>query len=306
VRGKAGAPVVLRPAAFDTSAPIRTRIPFKQISNEMAFWREAMVLGEQERQDLMKAVAQNDPFLDTMLANIFDDARNLVLGANAAVERMRMMLLSTGAIQFTADGAPYDYAYGFDQAKQSVTLTGAAAWDQPDTSAPITDLVDAMKAAKMSAARCLITADTFRKICMSKSVRLAMFPQPAGVTPPPVPPTQVLAYFAANWRVTFEIIEEEPNTFRERVDGDDMQMFPDGVATLIPAEGALGDTFYGTTPEEADLMLSNAANVQVVDTGVAISTYVTPVAPIQLSTTVSQIALPSCERIDRMHIINAY
>ena len=306
VKGKAGAPVVLRPAAFDTSAPIRTRIPFQTITNEMAFWRESMVLGERERQDLMKAVAQADPFMDAMLANIYNDAFHLMLGANAAVERMRMKLLSTGTIQFTADGVPYDYAYGFDQAKQSITLTDGNAWDQSDTADPLTDIDTAMRKAKMSSARVLITADTFRKICACKSVRLAMYPQPPGVLPPPVPPTHVLAYFATNWRITFVIIEEEPNTFRERVGGADMKMFPDGVATLIPADGVMGDSFYGTTPEEADLMLSGVTNVQIVGAGIAVATYVTPVAPIQLSTTVSQIALPSCERIDRMYIINAY
>jgi len=39
VKGKSGAPVVLRPAAFDTSAPIRTRIPFERVAHEMPFWR---------------------------------------------------------------------------------------------------------------------------------------------------------------------------------------------------------------------------------------------------------------------------
>jgi len=306
VKGKSGAPVVLRPAAFDTSAPIRTRIPFQRVIHEMPFWRESMVVGERERQDLMRALASNDPFLEMLLVEIYNDANGLVLGAGAAVERMRMKLLSTGFIQFTAEGVPYDYDYGFDQAKQMTTLVGAAAWDQPETAAPLTDIQEAMIKARASSARLLLTADTFRKICACKSVRLAMFPQPAGVVPSPIPPAQVAAYFETAWRVSFMIIEEEPNTFLERVGGEEMRMFPDGVATLVPVAGALGDTFYGTTPEEADLMLSSATNVQVVDTGVAVATHVTPVAPIQLSTTVSQIALPSYGRIDRMHIINAF
>lgn len=303
-KGKSGAPVVLRPAAFDTAAAVRGRIPFTLINNEMAFWRESMVVGERERQQILRAAATGDPFLQTLLTDLYDDANALVKGADAAVERMRMQLLSTGAIQFAVDGVPYDYAYGFDTAKQFKALTGAAKWDAPDTADPLAALAAAMKAAKLSAARAVLTAETLRTLCACKAVRGAMY---TGEAPGFVPQAQVRLFVEEGLRIVFEVIEHEQNAFRERVGGEELQMFPDGVITLLPADGILGETFYGTTPEEADLLLSaHGANVHIVGAGVAVSTHVSPVPPIQLSTTVSQIALPSCGKIDRMYVLKAY
>ena len=70
--------------------------------------------------------------------------------------------------------------------------------------------------------------------------------------------------------------------------------------TLLPA-GALGNTWFGTTPEEADLMGGANANVQIVNTGVAVTTYNT-VDPVNVNTKVSQISLPSFEAADKVFI----
>lgn len=70
---------------------------------------------------------------------------------------------------------------------------------------------------------------------------------------------------------------------------------------MIP-EGNLGNTWYGTTPEEADLMSGGtAAEVQIVDTGVAITTIKEP-HPVNVETIVSEIVLPSFETIDNIYI----
>ena len=45
---------------------------------------------------------------------------------------------------------------------------------------------------------------------------------------------------------------------------------PNGYVCLIP-DGALGGTWYGTTPEEADLRGASSAEVSIVNTGVAIT-----------------------------------
>ena len=69
---------------------------------------------------------------------------------------------------------------------------------------------------------------------------------------------------------------------------------------MIP-EGTLGNTYFGTTPEEADLMASNVANVSVIDTGVAVTTS-RKVDPVNVDTKVSMIFLPSFESIDNILI----
>ncbi|MGI5986160.1 MAG: major capsid protein, partial [Oscillospiraceae bacterium] len=52
IKGRNNLPVALQPAAFDTKAPLRDRIGVKELSTEMPFFREAMRIGEKDRQDI--------------------------------------------------------------------------------------------------------------------------------------------------------------------------------------------------------------------------------------------------------------
>ena len=77
---------------------------------------------------------------------------------------------------------------------------------------------------------------------------------------------------------------------------------PDGFVALIPS-GTLGSTWYGTTPEEADLMGANAnAEVSIVNTGVAI-TRIVDNHPVNINTFASEIVLPSFERMDEVYVL---
>ena len=73
---------------------------------------------------------------------------------------------------------------------------------------------------------------------------------------------------------------------------------PDGYVAFIP-EGNLGSTWYGTTPEEADLMSNSAAEVSIVNTGVAITTVTNP-HPVNKEIYASEIVLPSFERMEEV------
>ncbi len=87
--------------------------------------------------------------------------------------------------------------------------------------------------------------------------------------------------------------------------GATYKFFPDEIFTLIP-EGNLGNTYFGTTPEESDLMSGNTeAQVKVVNTGVAITTIKIP-HPVNIETIVSEIALPSFEKIDSIFIATVH
>lgn len=242
-------------------------------------------------------------YAQNIIANIYDDQYHLILGADVAVERMRKELLATGFIRMTVDGVPYDYDYGFDESAQVTTLVGDAMWSNPETSDPIADLNAAKKDARLGSARVIMTEDTYLNMLASKAVKGYMFP--ASAEPTYVLPDQIAAYITQATKCTFVVIDPEENTFRERVNGPDMMMFPDGVATLIPSSGAIGETPHGITPEEADLMGEEDVDVTVTAAGVAVVTKVID-HPVNQETRVSQIALPVMERIDRMHIINVY
>ena len=64
----------------------------------------------------------------------------------------------------------------------------------------------------------------------------------------------------------------------------------------------LGGTWYGTTPEEADLIASPTAEVELVNTGVAI-TRIIEEHPVNTNIFASEIVLPSYERMDEVVVI---
>ena len=84
--------------------------------------------------------------------------------------------------------------------------------------------------------------------------------------------------------------------------GMSVKYMPDNTFVMFP-DGNLGQTWFGTTPAESDLMGSSIANVAIVDTGVAITT-VQKADPVQVETIVSQICLPSLERADSIYILD--
>ena len=84
--------------------------------------------------------------------------------------------------------------------------------------------------------------------------------------------------------------------------GEDKQFYPDDYVTFMPA-GTLGSTWYGTTPEEADLMAGNKdVDVSIVNTGVAILNKKESL-PVNIITSVSQIVLPSFERMGDVFVL---
>ena len=79
---------------------------------------------------------------------------------------------------------------------------------------------------------------------------------------------------------------------------------PDGYVAVLP-DGALGDTYLGTTPEEADLQGKSIAQVEIIDNGVAVSQVLNP-HPVNVNTYVSEIVLPSYERMDEVALLKVF
>lgn len=68
---------------------------------------------------------------------------------------------------------------------------------------------------------------------------------------------------------------------------------------MLP-NGAIGTIWYGTTPEERTLTAKSDADVSIVNTGVAVSVTITD-DPVNTKTTVSEIVLPSFERMNECY-----
>lgn len=71
---------------------------------------------------------------------VFNDTTNLLEGAAAQRERMRMMALTTGKISIKANGQNYDYDYGIPS---NHMVNSTKAWSDP-TATIIDDIRDLM------------------------------------------------------------------------------------------------------------------------------------------------------------------
>lgn len=313
IKGRNNLPVALQPAAFDTKAPLRDRIGVKELSTEMPFFREAMRIGEKDRQDIETLLAKGEQFAQPTIMRIFDDIKNLVDGALVQAERMRMALLYGGKIGITAtaeNGRDIAYNYDYDvdgewATNNTVTLLSGEQWivANKETSTPIDVLLDAAeKLAErkgVKAVEVLMNTTTFKGMIASESIRKAM--NPLGASSIIVTRNSAKQFIENETGLTITLYDK---MFKDE-QGVDRKFFPDGYATLLPSY-ALGNTWYGTTPEEFDLMSGNAgASVSIVNTGVAITTIKEP-HPVNVQTIVSEIVLPSFERMDDIFVIKAF
>lgn len=98
IKGHKGLPISLAPSNFDAKASFRDRIGVSKIQTEMPFFREGMLISEKDRQEILRAKDSKDPYVESVLAVIFNDAGSLIEGANVAAERMRMQLLSSAMV----------------------------------------------------------------------------------------------------------------------------------------------------------------------------------------------------------------
>ena len=300
-KGSQGLPVMLKPSAFDTKATLRDRIGISKIETEMPFFREAMRIGEKERQELNKAsAAANAQFLMPVLNRIYDDAGTLIDGALVVPERMRMQLLSTGkiAVSATIDGnrVAYDYDYKFPATHKKTLNTKK--WSDTENALPVQDIQEWQDKIEEDFGtrpnRAICTRKTWNYLLQNKSIRLDM--DPIGGTNRIMTDSMLQQYLETKLGLRVAVYNKKFS-----LDGTPTLFFPDDYFTLIP-DGNLGNTYYGTTPEESDLMSgATEAQVQIVNTGVAVTSIREP-HPVNVMTIVSEIVLPSFEAIDGVFI----
>lgn len=296
IKGSNGLPVALMPSEFDAKATVRDRIGFNKIQTEMPFFRESMRIGEKDRQELNRLAASNlDEMTKTLVANIYDDVTTLVNGANVQPERMIMQLLATGKIAITANRINYDYDYKM-KADHKEVLAGGAQWSAAD-STPIQDILRWQDKVEDNTGtrptKAITTRKTWGYLMKHKSILLDM--NPLGGQNVIMTDALLKQYLQTKFGLSVAVYNKK---YRDEK-GVLHNFFPDDYFTLIP-EGQLGNTFYGTTPEESDLMTGQSvADVSIVNTGVAITTIKEP-HPVNVQTIVSEIVMPSFETLDNI------
>lgn len=302
IKGNKGLPVALKPSNFDAKASTRDRIDLTKIESEMPFFREAMAIKEKDRQELLKVQESNPQYYQTLLTQIFDDRNGLIAGALVQSERMRMQLLVNGKINITADRLAYVYDFDRDNSfneNNYLELTGTRVWSDHANAMPIADFQYAKRQASGLSGSVLTTAimttDTWTDLMMNQSIKMDMnVLQGQNII---LTDAMLEQYFLSKLKLKVIVYDKK---YKDE-QGADHNFFPDGYVTLIP-DGVLGNTWYGTTPEEADLMSGSTAQVNVVETGVAVTTYKEE-HPVNVLTVVSEIVLPSFERMGDIFVI---
>lgn len=308
IKGHNGLPVSLAPSAFDAKSKFRDRVGISINETQMAFFRESMLVKEADEQEIMRVQDANDPYATQVLNNIFNDTQTLIDGANVVPERMIMQLLAplngSMGIAIKANGVDYTYNYDPDGSwkkehyKKITTATNK--WSATDTCDPVKDIEDALDAQEQATgnrpAVLLMSKPTFNLIKNSKKVQSGVLAQntTANVN---YTTAKVKAYIEEELNISIVIYNKQ---YKDE-SGTAKKFYPDNIIMMLPS-GTLGNTWYGTTPEERTLATKADASVSIVNTGVAVAVTITD-DPVNTKTTASEIVLPSFERANECYAL---
>lgn len=298
IKGSRGLPVVLKTSAFDTFAVPRPRIGFDKLTAEMPYFKESTYIDEELRQELNLVLETgNQAYIDSVMNRVFDDEMNLLRGARASRERMRMMALTTGVVSMANNGQAFTYDYGIPAKHKTTTETS---WSDHAASDPIEDMrslkEQILDDTGVEVTRAMCDGATWRNIRNNEKIAKTIFVLSNGQAS--VNDGRLRQYILDE--VGIDVMVNDKRYVDEK--GQTIRFMPENTFVMFP-DGALGRTWFGTTPAESDLMGGQVANVSITDTGVAVTT-VQKADPVNVETIVSMICLPSFEAADQVGIID--
>lgn len=310
LKTSSGLPISLAPSSFDTVSTIRSREGFVENDTEMAYFKESMLVKERDEQEIMRVESADDPYAKEVVARVFDDANTLVEGARVVAERMAMSLLTPSnghpGISIAFGGATYNYNYDPDGSYATnnfASLSGTSVWSDTTNSDPIADVQTGIQAIEdltgSTPAYMIVSRLTMNYLLQNAKVRDYVLAQnsTANIV---MTDEKVKEVFRSLFGIEIIVYSKK---YRDE-NGTVQKFFADGFATLIP-EGNLGKMWRGVTPEERTGIQNPSADVEVLEDGIAISVTISE-DPVQTKTTVSEIVLPSFERMDECYTIKAY
>ena len=308
LKGSNGLPIAIQPSNYDAKARLREKEGFEGVSTEMAFFREAMRIGEKDRQQLN--MLMNHPASQMampIIRKIFDEAGRLVEGVRVQAEIMRMQLLTEGKINVVSADGRAKYVYDYQQQNKFKCQKGHGACGTEGAD-PVRDIIawcDYMEDLRGTRpSRLVMNRNTFLKMYNSKQIHLMMYPNDSALNYF-IGEAQLKAFVESVCGVSIFVYSKKVAKLNQATglaDATPVVLIPDDVVCVLPA-GNVGKTYYGTTPEESDLMSGSDASVAIVNNGTAITTYKEP-HPVQVVTIVSSVMIPSFEAIDDCAIAN--
>ena len=300
IKGASGLAKVAPLSAFDVKSLRANRIGFEKQETEMPYMKLAMGIDEELRQELLMAEAAGEEYYQEVLRRIFDDNMTLLKSMAVTRERMRMQLLTTGAIVMQSNGQAYKYDYELEDDVQKQFAYNKT-WDNPEADI-IGDIIswqDAIEAKTgVRPTRMVMRRAQFRNLLNNEYIKNTLYAMNVAVNGK-VNITENAVKTLLNEQAKISSIAIYDKMYVDE-EGKTQYFIPEDIVIFLP-EGTIGNTVFGTTPEEADLRASKNADVSLVDTGVAIATYMEN-DPVRKDTKTSQICLPSGENIDKIII----
>lgn len=296
IKGAKNQPLGLRLSAYDSKAIRRDRQGFESYETKMPFFKESMYIDEELRQNLNTLIqTNNEQVINTILEKIFNDEVELIKAAGITLERMRMEALTTGTITLASNGQAYSYDYGVPE-DQKVDVS--TVWSDPDADiiGDIVEFVELMKSKGVAVTRAICNSSVAKNFRTNNALKNAIYVFAGGTVN--VTTQRALDYIYNETGVSIYVYD---NVYANE-NGESVKYVPDNTLVLIP-EGTLGNTHLGVTPEESDLTNSLNAEVSIVNSGIAVTTYGTE-DPVNVETKVSMVALPSFERANEIVIVD--
>jgi hypothetical protein len=305
-----GLPVSLAPSNFDTIPTLRARKGLSKEKTQMAFFRQGMEVGEEELLEIARVSSTDDPYLESALLSVYDDTNNLVSGAEVVPERMRMSLLATEAghpvITIESDGVQYAYDYDKDgsYAKEHYAkLEDTSMWSDTVNSKPLTDLNNARKKLKKKgkiAKYVLMNTNTFQYLLENAQIRNSILAQNLTATIE-VDDDTVISVVQKRTKLTIVLYDK---MYMDEAENEHY-FYPDNKVTLLP-DGKLGNTWFGTTPEERTARQVTDVDVTTYGTGITVATKVEYGPPMKMSVFASEVVLPSYENMDSTFVLEVH
>ena len=297
IKGANNQPVALRTSTFDAKAIRRDREGIDQFDTKMPFFKESKYIDEEMRQELNNLIASNNQeVINAILTNIYDDEAELIDASEISLERMRMEALTTGTITLADNGQSYEYDYLLEAA-QKVTSTSDWSSANADILGDIVKVVEDARARGVAITRAVCNSSVAKNFRTNTAIKNAVYVFANGTVP--VTTARALDYIYNETGVRFYVYDNVyVNESKQAV-----KYVPDNTVVFM-ADGDLGYTNMGTTPEESDLRNNLNADVAIVNGGVAVTTSQI-VDPVNVETKVSMVALPSFEKANNIVILDA-
>ncbi|SFE91920.1 major capsid protein [Peptostreptococcus sp. D1] len=295
-KGSKKRPVALKLSTFDVQAKLRAlKADVKIEKKEMPFFKEAVGLKENDRRQIVQALASNNSnIVDMLMKEVFENYSVLVEGGLVQMKRMRTQLIQTGQINLTSDDGDVIVDYGIpSENKETLSLT--ARWSQTDTSDIVGDIKRWQKKftdkGLSKPTRMLLTEKTWSYITSNAAIIKDLKTRSFGEVI--LTDEDFVKFLKVKCDIEIAILS---GVYLDEK-GVEQKYYKDNVVTLIP-NGTLGNTVYGTTPEEFDSKYgSGKLDTSIVREAIAITTMVKE-DPVGVDTKVSMIGMPSFDRID--------